>query len=149
MIWYPTVQYSEQLDTNRENSLLDYFYVNEDIIIEIIGLSIDNKLVSIFEFSEEKILDSEYGYPVCYTNLSVDAVEKNIFDDDLEITISRVEGYMITDMRTMDADHNRYSRYVWEKGMGLVGYQYGQGVGGNQHDFFLYQDILDKYLDRG
>lgn len=92
------------------------------------------------------MLSTDYGFPVCIID-STERVETNIsWEECWRITNYQDTDYAVADIKT-ESDY--YETYVWKRAEGLVGYQYGKYVGGDQHDFFIEEYILEKFLYRG
>lgn len=118
------------------------FFVTEKEIINVRNFNTDNGPICLYELDEENMLSAEHGFPVCDTEPR-DTIEWNV---DWRITIHQDNDYVVTDIKIAN---DYYETYVWENDEGLVGYQYGKYVGGDQHDFFTDEYILENYLHRG
>lgn len=152
VIWYPDLYVPETMDSEGSTEevirpdMVGVFYVTEKEIIDVRYLAVDDEPVAIYVLNEENMLSPEYGFPVCVPD-SRESIETNLsWDVNWRIVVYQDNDYVVADIKTED---DFYERYVWKEDAGLVGYQYGKYVGGDQHDFFTEEYILENFLYRG
>lgn len=148
VIWYPDFNayddFPEEDTENKEHNLVGYFYVQENTIFNVRNLNKDNKAVSIFEMTEEEVTDEKYSFPVCFTENHAKDMEVILEEEGWEIGINESQNYVKTNIGV----NGYYETYVWKKDEGLVGYQYGYGMGMNRFDFYKTEYIWENYLRR-
>lgn len=151
-VWYPGLSGSESInleenaEENFKPAIVGIFFVTEKEIINVRNLNVNGEPASVFELDEEKMLSTDYGFPVCAMDFQ-NQIETNLSGEEYwKVWIYQDNNYVVADIRTEDG---YYEAYVWKKDTGLVGYQYGQNIGGNQHDFFVDEYVLENFLYRG
>ena len=164
LLSHSPIQYdlNEPIENEDYGELIGYFYVNDDMIIRITDFGED--VSTIFEISEEKILDINNNLPVCFTKCTLEVIEEYdellldaenrmefIVSEQVRLDISINGNFIMVRVLSKNSNNDNfyYQKYVWKKEEGLVGYQYGRNAGGEQHDFYKTKEVLFDFLDNG